>query len=44
MLDLSVILKEDDMAQVVALLPETVREELAQKLEEAVRLLLEEVR
>ena len=42
--DLSIVLKEDEMAQVVALLPEALREELAQKLEEAVLLLLEEVR
>ena len=41
--DLSITLKEDEMAQVVALLPEALREELARKLEEAVRLLLAEV-
>lgn len=39
--DLTITLKEDEMAQVVALLPEALREELAQKLKEAVRLLLE---
>ena len=42
--DLSIILKEEEMVQVVTLLPEALREELAQRLEEAVRLLLEEVR
>ena len=41
--DLSIVLKEDEMAQVLALLPDVLREELAQKLEEAVRLLLEKV-
>lgn len=39
--DLSIVLKEDDMAQVVALLPNALRDELSQKLEEAVRLLIE---
>ena len=39
--DLTVTLKEDEMAQVVALLPDALRDELAQNLEEAVRLLLE---
>ena len=39
--DLTITLKEDEMAQVVALLPDALREEMAQKLEDAVRLLLE---
>ena len=41
--DLSITLKEEEIAQVVALLPEVLREELALKLEEAIRLLLAEV-
>ena len=39
--DLSIVLKEDDMAQVVALLPDALRDELARKMEEAARLLIE---
>lgn len=44
MSDLSITLKEEEITQVLALLPDTLWEELALKLEEAVRLLLEEVR
>lgn len=41
--DLSIVLKEEELAQVVALLPEALRDELAQKMEEAIRKLLEVV-
>lgn len=41
MLDLSIVLKEDDMSQGLSLLPEALREELVQKLEEAVRILID---
>lgn len=39
--DLSIVLKEEEMAQVVALLPDALRDELARKLAEAARLLIE---
>lgn len=39
--DLTITLKEDEMAEVLALLSDALRDELGQKLEEAVRLLLE---
>ena len=42
--DLSIVLKEEEMIQVMTRLPEALREELARVLEEAVRLLLEEIR
>ena len=39
--DLSIALKEDEMAEVMDLLPNALRDELALKLEEAARLLIE---
>lgn len=41
--DLSIALKEEELVQVLALLPEALREGLAQKLDEAALLLLKEL-